>query len=639
MEYNIHIEVAVLIIFVIILIIQSIKKTLPTRSIKKFFYLLYVTLFVSVMSIFLGLSNQMHFFQVGIAHTINIVYYMSCCLLIAVYIEFIAAIVLIQWNKWIRFLLIDVLPAFMMCIIISNPWTGFSFRIDENGVFKNEPLFYAIFIVFIIYVLGFALFIQLRTDNHTDKKVVFITISNIAFVVAMAQPLFCKISFNLVPVAVEVGVFLYLLSQPGVDFYIDSGTGQFNFAGFSYVLNERIASQTETSCFIVRVRNYTAMSKLHGREQLHRIQQLIAEILEINVDSSRIFHVGSAAYAIVLDTDDEVREVYRRLKECLPFQWYIKKEAILHEYSFYRVSYPEDSDNMEEIMQRIHYARSDHKGHHEPGALIHLQHQALKEADERKKVAHLIEDAILNNTLEINFQPIYSFEADRITSLEVLSRLKDEDKKYINPEFFIHVAEDNHTIKALSLQMFDKACSFAVRNNIFELGVTDININLSPTHCCEKESAQELLDIAKMYNIPPHNLHFEITESKLTDNEQVRKTLQILKDAGAKIALDDFGTGYSNLSSIQELPIDFVKIDKSLVWSYSNGDNRFLTELLPMIKAEGKKIIAEGIETEEHIEILREMCGDFLQGYFYSKPLPEMQFIRFLKEFNQKQYT
>ena len=78
------------------------------------------------------------------------------------------------------------------------------------------------------------------------------------------------------------------------------------------------------------------------------------------------------------------------------------------------------------------------------------------------------------------------------------------------------------------------------------------------------------------------------------------------------------------------MPIDFVKIDKSLLWSYASGDNEFLNELMPMIRGEGKKIIAEGIETEEHIEILRRMGGDFLQGYYYSKPLNEENFIRFL---------
>jgi len=109
-----------------------------------------------------------------------------------------------------------------------------------------------------------------------------------------------------------------------------------------------------------------------------------------------------------------------------------------------------------------------------------------------------------------------------------------------------------------------------------------------------------------------------------------------LRKCGAKVALDDFGTGYSNIASIMLMPIDFVKIDKSLLWSYASGDNEFLNELMPMIRSEGKKIIAEGIETEGHIEILRKMGGDFLQGYYYSKPLNEKDFIRFIDAQNEK---
>ena len=101
-----------------------------------------------------------------------------------------------------------------------------------------------------------------------------------------------------------------------------------------------------------------------------------------------------------------------------------------------------------------------------------------------------------------------------------------------------------------------------------------------------------------------------------------------------QVALDDFGTGCSTLLSILELPIDYVKIDKSLVWSYGEGGNQFLDDLMPVIKNEGKKVIAEGIETEEHIEIFRRLQGDYLQRYYYSKPLPEHEFVKYVREFN-----
>ena len=82
------------------------------------------------------------------------------------------------------------------------------------------------------------------------------------------------------------------------------------------------------------------------------------------------------------------------------------------------------------------------------------------------------------------------------------------------------------------------------------------------------------------------------------------------------------------------LPVDYVKIDKSLVWSYGRGENKYLDQLVPMIHAEGKRIISEGIETQEHIDIFKRLQGDFLQGYFYSKPLPEREFLQYLRKAN-----
>ena len=216
-----------------------------------------------------------------------------------------------------------------------------------------------------------------------------------------------------------------------------------------------------------------------------------------------------------------------------------------------------------------------------------------------------------------------------------MSRLKDKDKNFINPEFFIHVAEENRDIIALGEQIYRKACIFATQNHIFDMGIDDININLSPVQCCYEELAQNLIRIAGEYDIPMSRMHLEITESGIMDKEEIRETLETLRSSGAKIALDDFGTGYSNVSSIVSLPVDFVKIDKSLVWSYGRGENKYLDQLVPMIHAEGKRIISEGIETQEHIDIFKRLQGDFLQGYFYSKPLPEREFLQYLREANQ----
>ena len=376
------------------------------------------------------------------------------------------------------------------------------------------------------------------------------------------------------------------------------------------------------------------MASVYGDEVLLKVQKLILELIEKKCHADVIFHVGSSSFAILLDTKEQVEELYDYLKENLLKVWIINDEIINHEYSFYQVLYPEDEIGFDEIMQRIHYARSDHEGHHKPGELIHLGKTAIQDITRAKEVAHLVEEAIMDNSIEINLQPIYSFSRNMITSVEVLARLKDREKNYINPEYFIHIAEENHSIIALGEQIFRKACIFASQYHIFDYGIEEMNINLSPVQCRYDNLIERFVEIAKEYDIPMDHIHLEITESEFTDKEAVDRTLQRFSEKGVKVALDDFGTGFSTIANILELPVDYVKIDKSLVWSYATGKNQFLNDMMPMIKAEGKKIIAEGIESEEQMDIIRKLNGDYLQGYYFSKPLKESEFVRYIKKYN-----
>ncbi len=522
-----------------------------------------------------------------------------------------------------------------MALLLTNPWSDVCFVYNDSGIFYQTPVFWGIVGVVICFLVYDMIILWVFCTEYKIRRKLLCTEFLIAFalfmVAEMIRPLWSA-GMMLLVLALS---YIYYLSQQSPDFYIDSVTGSFNRNGFLAMFRERLFYHRETACFLVRVRNFDSMKKIYGEERLWEVQRRIRGILLQEVPEGTAFHIGASTYAVILDSKEEAVSLYEAVKEKIPEDWMIKEEEVSHEYSFYLSVYPEDGEDIEELIQRLHYARSDHENHHLPGELIRLRHDTVEQAEDKKKVAHLIEEAIMDNSIEIQFQPIYSIEKGRITSLEVLSRLKDDKKQYINPEYFIHVAEENHTIIHLGEQIFAKACAFASRNHIFQYGIEDININLSPGQCRYERLTERLTAIAESYDIPMERMHLEITESEFTDFDAVEKTLQSLKDTGAKVAMDDFGTGSSTLVNILELPVDFVKIDKSLVWSYARGENQFLMDLMPMIKAEGKKIIAEGIETQEHIDIIKGLQGDFLQGYFFSKPLKEKQFMRFVKEYNQ----
>ena len=634
-SYNVNYELASVGFLALLIVLIHRKRTLPTLENRIFKYILYSVWIAGCFSALFGYVEERDF-SITVKSTACILGNIAAITALVCYGRYVMSLVHHRRGKVLRLVMHAVIPTLCMIIIATSPLTKLYFYYNDKGEFCAGSLRLFVTIYFAIYMVAISVYIIKFSYNMYSGHAALVTVINIVLLCSYLIPFIMK-NHPCRPIFVSTCLCMYILYivVQNPDYYIDIRTHKFNMDGFQHMLKERIDYRKPTSCFIIRVKNYTSMSRLYEYDSLQKIQYYTAEIIEEECGKNTAYHVGSSTFAVIKDNEEQVEEIYNKLIKKMPSQWVVNRELIMHDYSYYKVSYPQDSEDYEEIMQRIHYARSDHKGHHKTGELIHLHDEALAAVAKRRMTAHMIEKAIMYNTLEINFQPIVSLEKKKITSLEVLSRLKDDEHKYINPEYFIHVAEENHTIEQLSIQMYRKACDFAVRNDIFNCGVEDININLSPIHCHDNKLAGQLCEIAEEYNIPMNRFHFEITESELTNEKNVRNTLAKLKEAGAKIALDDFGTGFSNVTSITHLPIDYVKIDKSLVWSYARGENELLNELMPMIKAEGKMIIAEGIETDEHIERLERMCGDFLQGYYYSKPLPEDQFMRYLKTFNE----
>lgn len=620
----------------ILIIIYFWKKNLPVQSNRlylKVLILLVVGTCLSALQCYY--DCQKNIMSVSAVYIINSAAFIAGIIFIAMYNSYVLS--LFHYKKKINSYYIISYGVILcgMILVLTSPVTNLYFYMDNSGRVHSgsaRSVMNMMYLAIMFVTLCVAWIKGRRRDIKLLKLILYVDI-----LIALSELIgkLTGMNSSITMVVANLCAFIVYFTLRSPDYYIDIRTGRFNLNGFIEVLREKYDYNESVSCFLIRVKNYHAICRIYDEDSLQEVQKQIAEILKFKSGERNIYHIGAATFAVFVENTKEAKKLYEKIVKVMPYQWNIRREALSHEYSYYYVTYPDDSSDIEDIIQRIHYARSDHKGHHKPNELIHLRTEALAEAIRFKEVAHRIEEAILDNSLELNFQPIYSFAENRITSLEVLSRLKDENHKYINPEYFIHVAETNHTIIQLSRQMFEKTCQFAVNNRIFERGITDMNINISPIQCQDEHLVDELKHIAAKYRIPLKRFHFEITESRLTDADAVFETLTKLRKCGAKIALDDFGTGYSNIASIMLMPIDFVKIDKSLLWSYASGDNEFLNELMPMIRSEGKKIIAEGIETKEHIEILRRMGGDFLQGYYYSKPLNEKDFVRFIDDQNK----
>ena len=254
----------------------------------------------------------------------------------------------------------------------------------------------------------------------------------------------------------------------------------------------------------------------------------------------------------------------------------------------------------------------------------------------RTNLDDIIQNAITKKKFQMYYQPIYNIQKKKFTSAEALIRLIDDDYGFVSPGLFIPAAEISGAIHQIGDFVFEDVCRFISRCDFEKLGMEYIEINLSVAQTVEFNLAEKIQAIMKQYNVPPEKINLEITETAADFNPEVfDRNIGQLSEAGLKFSLDDYGTGYSNIQRVVSLPLSIIKFDKSFVDEYLEEKmNIVIRENVSMLKKIEKYILVEGIEKEEEFKFFQNLDVNYIQGFYFSKPLPESEFIRFIKEKN-----
>ncbi len=241
--------------------------------------------------------------------------------------------------------------------------------------------------------------------------------------------------------------------------------------------------------------------------------------------------------------------------------------------------------------------------------------------------------ALSENQFQVYFQPKYDLKTEEIVGAEALVRWMHPQKGFMSPSEFIPLFEKNGFITDLDYYIWDQCCqkmrAWIDQGNIH----TPISINVSRTDIYDPNLPQRILSMVQQYELSPKDLHLEITESAYTENsEQLIKTVSKLKKLGFIIEMDDFGTGYSSLNMLSELPIDVLKLDMRFIQKEEkkHRDRSVLSFIISLAKWMDLKVVAEGIETEDQVQLLQSLNCEYAQGYYYAKPMPQEQFEQHL---------
>lgn len=253
----------------------------------------------------------------------------------------------------------------------------------------------------------------------------------------------------------------------------------------------------------------------------------------------------------------------------------------------------------------------------------------------RAQLLGALKVALAGNEFELHFQPRMSLETDQIVSVEALLRWNSKEMGHVTPDIFIPLAEESGQIIEIGEWVLDEA--LRTLNKWHDLGLNHISmsINVSALQLLRPKLANQISALIDKYQIPQYCIELEITESMvLSQHTAPLANLWALKDLGVSLSLDDFGTGYSSLSYLKQLPIDTLKIDKSFVREIGPNvsDNTLVQTIIALGHSLGMTMIAEGVETFEHLVTLKEFGCDEIQGYWLAKPLSASDCLTFINE-------
>ena len=295
------------------------------------------------------------------------------------------------------------------------------------------------------------------------------------------------------------------------------------------------------------------------------------------------------------------------------------------------VSFPNQCPDRETFLSYLAYFQ---KTNGLPFGIVPAEELQIKDKKREDDVERAIERAIKNNSFEVYYQPICVSETQEFINAEALVRLTDPLLGPVSPSEFIPLSDSTGSIIAIGNIVLEKVCKFLSRSDFEELGLSSIEVNLSTTQCLQRNFMSVIHDVTEKYKIEKKRLSFEITETASNLSPAVfTENLSKLQKDGYHLLLDDYGSGYSNLQRLVTTEFDVIKFDKDMIQKTCSDQKLQILyrKLQNIFHSMGAKLVAEGVATKEQYEFLKSAGCDFIQGYYFSKPLPENQFVEFLR--------
>lgn len=364
------------------------------------------------------------------------------------------------------------------------------------------------------------------------------------------------------------------------------------------------------------------------------LAQVSARLQALMGDNAIVGRLGGDEFAVVIrDASDPnyLRGLARRVISSLSEPYLVDHHTLYVGASVGSAIGPRDGRTVEELMRNADlalYRAKDQGG----GEHCRFEPNLHASAEERRQLEVSLRKALGLDEFVLHYQPVVDARNESIVSFEALVRWNSSEHGFVSPGKFIPLAEDTRLIVPIGKWVLRQAC-FEARNWPEHVKV---NVNVSPEQLLEPGFHQEVVDALSASGLRPERLEIEVTESIfLRDASIARNALEQAMALGCSVALDDFGTGYSSLGYLRKLRFSTIKVDRTFVQGASQGSNEsfaIINAVVAMAKSMKMTTTAEGVETAEEAELIRNLGCDKIQGYYFGRPMPAMDARRLFDE-------
>lgn len=538
-------------------------------------------------------------------------------------------------SLWYKALL---LPALVFeLIIFTSLFTGSIFSlplVDGLRVYVHGPLFPYLYACLAFYLLAtVALTFILREDLKRKQRRTLILVVVIVGAATGIQVMFP--AYLLTGVAITLGMLLMFFTLQNPEDQLDLISGVFNYSAMMEFLDDRIKERRPLRLIAVDVGGIRRVNSAFGLAAGNAVLEGVGSYLNGLSDKLWVFRMIGTRFLLITGDEDVFLRSIIKVGERFESPWQVGRHELLLYATVRYFDEPDFFSSPGEVVNILDVAFSaiPSEGW---GDRARIGPELLENSKRAMLVEGAVREALKSGEgFELWFQPIYDVRARGFSTAEVLLRLTSPEHGRISPAEFIPVAEKSGLILQIDQLVLRETARFLERSGLRPGGALDyleVNLSAAEFYHNTRDSIGRTL---RQLELPAEMICFEVTETAAVSHPTILMDfMSAMTPLGYRFALDDFGTGYANVMQVARLPFSIVKLDRSLMLAEDEKGLSMFDGLMNIFSQIGLETVVEGVESAEQSERAISLRADYIQGYFYAHPMPESEYLDFLRERN-----